>query len=599
MVPTIFGFDLKMVDKTQNIAKWVAAVASVIAIACVVGLIVMLSTKYQCPVTDHPCSTESPQSEIAVMPNLTNNTSQQDPSHPTPSTGIFESPSFSITEAETYESDETRTNTSLDIKGRSRHLTNDKTELSNDSEKAVNEIKSKIRKILTTITSNGTDQEKDFQNKVTKLMLYIVSETNPNIESSMIKTLSKIVSDERKSQVASPVETPSNEFQTSSDIAMVNILETIMNGTYEKESESLAIEADSDIVELKITNFITSIVSQETNPIAKRKIFDVLSVIVRKERDQYMSSLGETDISTINSQMEDNASYATRTPSGKQVPSTVDETEKQIKSFTLDMVKAVQEISSSQIDDSVNDAKSLKLDIIKQMNGIASTDLLQGTKVYTLLISYSIRENTTWMLDFEKQVAGFGSSHIASSNDKTKLVDLNIEKKINGIGFVNTKDVSPDTNPKENNYFLDFQKETTGIGSAYVRPESTSLQPYKNNESPNIEREVTGIGFSTDPANTNSVPVFEREVTGMGFSTDPANTNGVPNLEREVTGIGLSTVTSDENKKMLFIEKKFDGIVSSKIGDSVNDAKPLKLSVNKEVKGIGLSNIKESPANKN
>jgi hypothetical protein len=215
----------------------------------------------------------------------------------------------------------------------------------------------------------------------------------------------------------------------------------------------------------------------------------------------------------------------------------------------------VQEISSSQIDDSVNDAKSLKLDIIKQMNGIASTDLLQGTKVYTLLISYSIRENTTWMLDFEKQVAGFGSSHIASSNDKTKLVDLNIEKKINGIGFVNTKDVSPDTNPKENNYFLDFQKETTGIGSAYVRPESTSLQPYKNNESPNIEREVTGIG--------------------------------------------LSTVTSDENKKMLFIEKKVDGIVSSKTGDSVNDAKPLKLSVNKEVKGIGLSNIKESPANKN
>jgi sensor histidine kinase YesM len=49
---------------------------------------------------------------------------------------------------------------------------------------------------------------------------------------------------------------------------------------------------------------------------------------------------------------------------------------------------------------------------------------------------------------------------------------------------------------------------------------------------------------------------------------------------------------------MLFIEKKFDGIliVSSKTGDSINDAKPLKLSVNKEMKGIGLSNIKESPA---
>ena len=72
------------------------------------------------------------------------------------------------------------------------------------------------------------------------------------------------------------------------------------------------------------------------------------------------------------------------------------------------------------------------------------------------------------MLDFEKEVAGFGSSHIAkSSNDKNQLVELNIEKKINGIGFVNTKDVSL-TYPKENNYFLEFKKETTGIGSAHM-----------------------------------------------------------------------------------------------------------------------------------
>jgi hypothetical protein len=68
------------------------------------------------------------------------------------------------------------------------------------------------------------------------------------------------------------------------------------------------------------------------------------------------------------------------------------------------------------------------------------------------------------MLDFEKEVAGFGSSHIAnSSNDKTQLVELNIEKKINGIGFFITKDVSSETNPKEENYFLDFKKETTGM----------------------------------------------------------------------------------------------------------------------------------------
>jgi hypothetical protein len=52
-------------------------------------------------------------------------------------------------------------------------LTNNKTEESKDSEKAVNEIKSKIRKILTAIVSNGTGPEKDFQDKVTKLMLYV------------------------------------------------------------------------------------------------------------------------------------------------------------------------------------------------------------------------------------------------------------------------------------------------------------------------------------------------------------------------------------------------------------------------------------------
>ena len=90
--------------------------------------------------------------------------------------------------------------------------------------------------------------------------------------------------------------------------------------------------------------------------------------------------------------MEDKASYATRTPSGEQVPSTVDDkTEKQIKSFTLDIVKAVQQISSFQIDDSVNEAKSLKLYIIKQMNGVGSTNFLQGAKVFTLLISYTTR----------------------------------------------------------------------------------------------------------------------------------------------------------------------------------------------------------------
>ena len=241
--------DLKMVDKTQNNGKWVAAVASIIAFACFVGLIVLLSTTCPCR------STKSPR---------------------------------------------------------------------NHSEE-VNEIKSKIRTILTTFTFYSTDQEKDFQNKVTKLMLYVVTEENPTVESSMVKTLSKIISEVRKSQVASPVETP-NEFQTSSDIAMVNVLETIMNGTIGTyaEKEPLAIEAET-------AEFMSS-------------IFDVLSVIVLKERDQYMSSVGETDIiSMIYSQM------ATRKPSGKQVPSTVDETKKQIE---LSENKEVKGIGLSNIKES-------------------------------------------------------------------------------------------------------------------------------------------------------------------------------------------------------------------------------------------------------
>ena len=61
----------------------------------------------------------------------------------------------------------------------------------------------------------------------------------------MIKTLSKIVSDASKSQTASTYETTSNGFQARSDMAIVNVLETIMEETQpEKESESLAIEAD-------------------------------------------------------------------------------------------------------------------------------------------------------------------------------------------------------------------------------------------------------------------------------------------------------------------------------------------------------------------
>jgi hypothetical protein len=158
-----------------------------------------------------------------------------------------------------------------------------------------------------------------------------------------IDVLPKIVSDERKSQKASPVETPSNEIQTSSDTRkLVNILETIMDGTCETESETLAMEAVPDIVKAKITHFISSmvstyekeseplaieavrhfiasIISNQTDPISKRNMFDVLSVIIRKERAKVLlgiyfscfSSLGKTDqleiLMLVKSRMEDEA----------------------------------------------------------------------------------------------------------------------------------------------------------------------------------------------------------------------------------------------------------------------------------------------------
>jgi hypothetical protein len=140
-------------NKTQNIGKWVAAVASFIAVACVVGLVVMPSTTYQCPVTDQPCSTKSPQTEINVLPNLTNNANQQDPSHPTLGTGIFESARISITEAET-----TTNTSSLNIKRRNFRSTNCKA-AEEKFEEAVNEIKSQMQKILTAITSSITIPE--------------------------------------------------------------------------------------------------------------------------------------------------------------------------------------------------------------------------------------------------------------------------------------------------------------------------------------------------------------------------------------------------------------------------------------------------------
>jgi hypothetical protein len=166
-------------------------------------------------------------------------------------------------------------------------------------------------------------------------------------------------------------------------MAIVNVLETIMEETQpEKESESLAIEADWHYqIENHKLYFIDCFTRDKSH--RQTENFSAFSFL----RDQYLSSLGETEISSINSQMEDLCNHKARWKT-----STIYCCQRnKVKSFTLDIVKAVQEISSSQIIDSVNEAKSLKLYIIKQMNGVGSTNFLQGAKVFTLLISYTTR----------------------------------------------------------------------------------------------------------------------------------------------------------------------------------------------------------------
>ena len=286
-----------MVGKTQNIAKWVVAVASVIAIACVLGFVKTMSTTYICPVTDHPCSTQSPHTEIDVLPNLTNNVGQQNPSHPTPSTGIFGSP--------TYDSDETRTNTSLNIKGRIGKSINLKTEESQDSEKAVNEIKSKIRNILSAIVSHETNPITKWRINIAK---YMILETRTNTWLNIKGRMGKLNNDKTeesqysvnavnviKSKVrnillafVSYETNPITKWKIT--IAKFMILETRTNTslnikgrigklTNDKTEESQDSERAVNEIKSKIRNILSAIVSHETMAITKWKICNTAKYI--------------------------------------------------------------------------------------------------------------------------------------------------------------------------------------------------------------------------------------------------------------------------------------------------------------------------------
>ena len=222
-------------------------------------------------------------------------------------------------------------------------------------------------------------------------MLYIDSETNPEVESSMIKTLSKIVSDASKSQTGSTAETTSNGLQARSDMAIVN-LETIMEGTQpEKESESLAFEADWHH---QIKNHKIYFIDYFTRDKSHRQTenFSAFSFL----RDQYLSSLASRWNFSMEKLKFQRLIVKWKTRLLMQPESHVENKYHLLLSTKQNKIVYVRHRKSCARNQFLlnhrfcHEAKSLKLYIIEQMKGVGSNDFLQGTKVFTLLISYTL-----------------------------------------------------------------------------------------------------------------------------------------------------------------------------------------------------------------
>jgi hypothetical protein len=121
-------------------------------------------------------------------------------------------------------------------------------------------------------------------------MFYLLSETKTETKGSMVNSISHLISDVSPRKSATPVETPSNGFQTSSDIAMVNVLETIINGTNEKQTKTRANKAGSDM-ELTTPTPIETSSFQARSDIAMGNVLD--EVIKLNQFDRKERSLAE------------------------------------------------------------------------------------------------------------------------------------------------------------------------------------------------------------------------------------------------------------------------------------------------------------------
>ena len=106
-------------------------------------------------------------------------------------------------------------------------------------------MKSNIRKILSATESTGTGRKALLKCKLSRSMLYLISENTPENESQMIQAISNIISQEstpqpqspvKKTQPATPIENKSNQFKTSSDVAILNVFKTIVDENQFKTS---------------------------------------------------------------------------------------------------------------------------------------------------------------------------------------------------------------------------------------------------------------------------------------------------------------------------------------------------------------------------
>ena len=243
-----------MMDKTKNLAKWIGFVITLIAIFGIASFPLNAYLTANCLHTQPKYDLKSSHAE--KVPNLNNDADLQQVS------GSLEISTLPKTEDENYHP----------------HVSSNANPQQNLSESTASSD-------FAMVNVSETDKAHDsIEFQITNFISSLSSDENPISKRRIFEALSAIAKEivkERDQHVYSrlnPVQQTLSGLKASSDIAK-----------QERETESpIPIEADSRI-ELKISNYIWSIVSDQSNPIAKRKIFDALSAISGKERDQLVS----------------------------------------------------------------------------------------------------------------------------------------------------------------------------------------------------------------------------------------------------------------------------------------------------------------------